>query len=484
MGDLRNDIEKYLRGELSPADRHALEKRALNDPFLADALAGAESISMEDFSADLKSLQHSVSQRIKRNEEKKVIPVWSWTMRIAAGLLIVAVAGFAVYQLTHKRNNVEIAQTGPKEEAPAPKTTEGISTDSTTENSNGNKPAVGESSAVVEKPTPVPAEKPKSARRDGDLALARELQPSSGVSVQRAMDEKEERRTEVPAVSSQPVIAQEAEKDDAVVSSYHFTQPDTSASADVKLESLERARDFRIAGNESQGIFNKAKKEGVPGASPAVVIRSRETGDVATADNKVIRGKVVSADDGEGLPGVNITIKGTDVGTITDAEGNYQIAVEPAVSGLVFSFIGMESQEITLQDATQVNVAMNQDMTQLSEVVVTGYGLEPEDDIKGRITFATPSGGRTAFKKYIESSMQYPEQALVNKVEGRVTIQFTVETTGELSNIKVVKGIGYGCDEEVIRLITQGPKWNPTRKDDDPIPGKIKVRVRFKLPKK
>src|SRR5690242_16212324 len=123
MGDLRNDIEKYLRGELSPADRHALEKRALNDPFLADALAGAESISMEDFSADLKSLQHSVSQRIKRNEEKKVIPVWSWTMRIAAGLLIVAVAGFAVYQLTHKRNNVEIAQTGPKEEAPAPKTT-------------------------------------------------------------------------------------------------------------------------------------------------------------------------------------------------------------------------------------------------------------------------------------------------------------------------------------------------------------------------
>ncbi len=103
MGDLRNDIEKYLRGELSPADRHALEKRALSDPFLADALEGADSISMDDFSADLKSLQHSLAQRTQRDEEKKVIPLWSWTMRIAAGLLIVAVAGFAVYQITNNK---------------------------------------------------------------------------------------------------------------------------------------------------------------------------------------------------------------------------------------------------------------------------------------------------------------------------------------------------------------------------------------------
>src|SRR5690349_16215045 len=103
MGDLRNDIEKYLRGELSPTERHALEKRALNDPFLADALEGAESIAMEDFSGDLKSLQHSISQRTKRGDAK-VVSLWSWTMRIAAGFLIVAVAGFAVYQLTYKRN--------------------------------------------------------------------------------------------------------------------------------------------------------------------------------------------------------------------------------------------------------------------------------------------------------------------------------------------------------------------------------------------
>ena len=64
MADLKNDIEKYLRNELSPAERHALEKKALSDPFLADALEGGE--SFPDFSTDVQKLNASLNERINK----------------------------------------------------------------------------------------------------------------------------------------------------------------------------------------------------------------------------------------------------------------------------------------------------------------------------------------------------------------------------------------------------------------------------------
>ena len=69
------------------------------------------------------------------------------------------------------------------------------------------------------------------------------------------------------------------------------------------------------------------------------------------------------------------------------------------------------------------------------------------------------------------------------KVDGKVTIQFTVEATGQLSDFKVVKGIGSGCDEEVIRLIQQGPTWTPAKKNNSSLKESVKVRMKFELPK-
>jgi TonB family protein len=97
---------------------------------------------------------------------------------------------------------------------------------------------------------------------------------------------------------------------------------------------------------------------------------------------------------------------------------------------------------------------------------------------------ATPEGGRKAFKQYLEKNLQYPEQALKNEVEGKVTVQFTIGMTGQLSDFKVIRGVGFGCEEEVIRLIKQGPKWSPTKKNEAPVKDRVRVRMRFSLPKK
>lgn len=98
---------------------------------------------------------------------------------------------------------------------------------------------------------------------------------------------------------------------------------------------------------------------------------------MVVAQNKKITGKVTSSDDGSSLPGVSVQVKGTSKGTQTDVDGNYSLDV-PANSTIVFSFVGMTSQEVKVGSQSVINMALSGDSKQLSEVVVTALGLQRE----------------------------------------------------------------------------------------------------------
>jgi len=95
-----------------------------------------------------------------------------------------------------------------------------------------------------------------------------------------------------------------------------------------------------------------------------------------SAQERTITGKVTSADDGSDLPGVNVLIMGTTSGTTTDSHGNYSIKAPRNGGVLVFSFIGFATQEVAIGTSNILNVALQMDVAQLSEVVVVGYGLQ------------------------------------------------------------------------------------------------------------
>ena len=103
------------------------------------------------------------------------------------------------------------------------------------------------------------------------------------------------------------------------------------------------------------------------------------------AQSTSVSGTVVSADDGFGLPGVNVIVKGTTNGTVTDFDGNYTLNVADLNATLVFSYIGFTTQEIPLNGQTTVNATMTEDATALDEVVLVGYGTQIKRQVTGSV---------------------------------------------------------------------------------------------------
>ncbi|MBL0739804.1 SusC/RagA family TonB-linked outer membrane protein [Chryseolinea lacunae] len=99
-----------------------------------------------------------------------------------------------------------------------------------------------------------------------------------------------------------------------------------------------------------------------------------------------IQGKVSSSDDGATLPGVNIIVKGTSIGTTTDADGKYSISVPNAESVLVFTFIGYKTQEAVVGSRTAIDISLESDVETLSEIVVVGYGEQKKETLTGSIS--------------------------------------------------------------------------------------------------
>lgn len=101
------------------------------------------------------------------------------------------------------------------------------------------------------------------------------------------------------------------------------------------------------------------------------------------AQEDVVRGTVTDGATGQPLPGANVTIQGTQTGTTTDVEGEYELEVPGPDAVLVFSFVGYQTQEVEVGDQTVIDVSLQEEVGQLDEVVVTGYDTQQRREITG-----------------------------------------------------------------------------------------------------
>jgi TonB-linked SusC/RagA family outer membrane protein len=149
---------------------------------------------------------------------------------------------------------------------------------------------------------------------------------------------------------------------------------------------------------------------------------------LSIAQDRVVSGNVSSSADGNPIPGVNVVIKGTTTGTTTDFEGNYKVAV-PDNAVLVFSFVGFADQEITVGNQSTIDVSLDEDITKLTEVVVTAFGVERE---KKALGYSVSTVGS-------EDIATVKESNFINSLNGRVAgVQITQSTSGPAGGARVV----------------------------------------------
>ncbi|MDN5202167.1 TonB-dependent receptor [Fulvivirgaceae bacterium BMA10] len=159
----------------------------------------------------------------------------------------------------------------------------------------------------------------------------------------------------------------------------------------------------------------------------------QESGNEISIVVKEISGKVTD-EEGNGLPGVNVLVKGTDVGVITDVEGNYKLNAPEDATILIFSYVGYVTEEVEIGSRAVINFRLTPDIETLSEVVVVGYGTQKKANLTGAVATVTA--------KDIDSR---PITSLATALQGMTSGVFVNQNSGQPGRDNVlirIRGVG------------------------------------------
>nr|WP_293834843.1 TonB family protein [uncultured Arsenicibacter sp.] len=206
----------------------------------------------------------------------------------------------------------------------------------------------------------------------------------------------------------------------------------------------------------------------------------------------IIKGKVVGPD-GKPLPGAMIELVGLQSGTSTDADGNFvfRLPKRQVKSQLEVSFQGFPSRRITVQRSGMFIISLGND----AAVVEESLPVTDKTEQKGTLTVIETRkdvftvvehqpefvGGMKALSAYVNDNLNYPEAAKRAGVEGKVFLSFVVDKEGGIHDVNVLKGLGFGCDEAAIRLVSRMPAWKPGRQDGKSVAVRYNIPIQFTL---
>lgn len=181
---------------------------------------------------------------------------------------------------------------------------------------------------------------------------------------------------------------------------------------------------------------------------------TKETETATIMQQKVVSGTITDAATRELMPGVNVLLKGTTIGAITDINGSYTLEVPNALAILQFSFIGYVTQEIPLGGQSTLNVALISDVAQLSEVVVIGYGTVKKSDLTGSVASVK-----------IDELKSTPITSIDMGLGGRVSGVFVTQTSGmpgAIASIRIRGSSSLQGGNEPLYVIDGIPVYNAT----------------------
>lgn len=401
----------YIRGLRKGKEVHRLEKESMQDPFLADAMDGYNQVE-GNHEQRIEKLRMQVSAHSAKKKNTYAI-TWS----IAACLIIgFGISSYFLFLKKSMTDEVFIAE-------------ESVSTKLA-------EPAAPLTPAIPATPT-VPATPQK------EIALA-----TTKV------------KTDSTPVSE--ITARQANKKDMIAKIQATSQPQQGVLV-ATVPVMEEVSEETAALQEVVATMDTFESESD---------KKMKLAKVATIlpQNNMIKGRVTN-EKGEPLIGASVTYKGTNIGTITNMNGEFSLVKKDDKKRLTAQFIGYDPVEIRVDTSRTMLIAMNENKQALNEVVVVGYGAKKN---KKSVTAGTvvkgneqankditpqPVIGKRKFQKYLKENLVRPTDEKCAQVKGKVVLTFLVNKEGRPFSIKVKESLCESSDKEAIRLIQEGPDW-------------------------
>ncbi|GAB3266825.1 carboxypeptidase-like regulatory domain-containing protein [Larkinella harenae] len=205
---------------------------------------------------------------------------------------------------------------------------------------------------------------------------------------------------------------------------------------------------------------------------------------IEAAPSRAVDGQIVD-ENNQPLPGVSVIASQSRQQTTTDTAGRFHLArLSPNDSLQLFS-VGHRTASVHLEEVYRTEVIhLKSDSTTLSEVVAVEYGKRPRRTApafgaKARFLPLSVVKPPANFKTYLDQNRRIPAEAKEKGITGTVRVRFRVDSDGSASQFSIVKSLGFGCDEEAIRLIQKGPRWQPAIRNGKPYAQFIEQEIVF-----
>lgn len=405
-------LEDYLDGKLDAKMMYQVEKLSLEDPFVAEALAGLSQSPRRSQSLSL--LQKQLQERIAQKPiEQKRWRLTSQRLSIGAAAAVLFVVASLLFWMRESNNREQLAKQGKKiEVAVAPQVAQKKATEA-----------------------PVAPEKPVAdavVTSEVDKALAAAKTNSYAKLNKRA-------KAEAAATTQKDLLfnRQEIETNNRVADAAVAAAAPVPVAMKAKALQYDSLREVMVAKKEARPLNQ--------------VLSSKADGITFTPD--VFSGKVISKIDGLPIPGASVKLLNSDIRTITNSRGEFSLKLDSGNNqSLTVNYLGFNSKEVSTKNNKAV-IELEPDNKSLSEVVVTGYG-----NAKRTVNTnpPTPIESWAKYREYLNSNNRLYKGDVANRT---VLLSFEVSAKGKPGNIKVVRGLTKAENDEAIRLVKEGPNW-------------------------
>lgn len=390
------DIQRYLQGNMSAQEMHNLEKAALQDPFLADAIEGYNEVSPVIAQQHLNEINAALQNK---KDETKVVAInrkKQW-LRIAAVVIVAAGIGLTgryIFKNSKKEEQVVALQKEVK-------------------NIPAIKNRVGDSIKTI---VPIAA--------DSETAFTEK----KGLDNSPLLAKKESNRL--------PYLRNKIAETDSVNTITAMKETSHMQEDKNKMKSFSPATSASKA-SDSLLFLLQGKVNGLP------ITDNTFSGKVIDENNKPIAGVAIETMDKQKE-------------TITDSAGNFSMIEPDSAMPVTVSTVGYETKKTSLEKNINNKIILRSANTALDEVVVVGYGAAKEKPAEA----AKPVGGWKKFKKYVASSLHKDSLNghIVNR-SNPVEMEFLIDDDGSPYNFKILKSPDEGMSSKVIDIVKSGPKW-------------------------